>query len=74
MNASSSSLLMGLCSICGEPIFRHRTIHGRQITCEQLASIDQQLRESGSQSAGESTRAFVVVRGGRDRQSQGGLA
>jgi hypothetical protein len=74
MNASSSSLLMSLCSICGEPIFRHRTIDGRQITCEQLARIDQQLRESGSQASCEPARAFVVVRGGRDRQRQGGLA
>lgn len=43
----TSSLLLGICTPCGEPIFRHR-IGRRQITCESLRRLDQALKSSGA--------------------------
>lgn len=53
--ASPSTLLLGAC-VCGEPIFRHRTIDGRQIACAAVRRLDEALRANAQprrQSRGE---------------------
>lgn len=67
MMPSPSALLLGACSICGEPIFRHRLPNGRQISCAAGARIDQQLRQSGAQPPLQSERTLQVLCGGGDR-------
>ena len=47
---TTSSLLLGACIGCGEPIFRHRVPSGRQLSCERVRQIDQALQSSGRQS------------------------
>jgi len=66
----TSSLLLGACSICGELILRHRRPDGRQISCAELARIDEQLRQSGTQSAVQPIRQFQIISSGRDRDRQ----
>lgn len=63
---SSSSLLLGACTCCGEPIFRHR-LGRRQITCEQLRRLDQEFRQSGAESVHQAHGHFQIIPGGRDR-------
>lgn len=64
MTSHAVSLLHGLC-ICGEPIFRHRTINGRQLTCWQLRVLDRTL-EANAQPPDEAYRRFQILRGGGD--------
>lgn len=42
--------LLGLC-VCGHPVFRHRRLDGRQITCAQLREMDQALFQSGARAS-----------------------
>lgn len=69
----TTSLLLGAC-VCGEPMFRHRLPNGRQISCDQLRRIDEQLRQSSAQPVGEARgdrgdadRQFQIIAGGRER-------
>ncbi len=67
-----SSLLLGACVACGEPIFRHRLPNGRQISCDTLRRIDEALKASGSQPQ-QPARHFQIIDGRRDRDRQGGI-
>jgi hypothetical protein len=67
-----SPLLLGECVCCGEPIFRHRTITNRQISCEQLRQIDQAL-QSNNAPAKQAIGAPHVIRGDFDRARQEGV-
>ena len=64
-----SRLLLGTCSCCGEPVFRHRTVDNRQLSCADLARLDEQLRQSGAQSTLQPDRQFQVISGGRERHA-----
>lgn len=39
-----SPLLLGVCTPCGQPIYRHRLPNGRQITCAALRLLDEQFQ------------------------------
>lgn len=69
MTSSAVRILEGTC-VCGEPIFRHRTVKGRQLSCWQLRVLDQALK-ANAQPSGEPVGEFEVITGGRDRARQG---
>lgn len=61
---SSSALLLGACTGCGEPIFRHRLPNGRQISCQDVRLIDQRFQASTptpQQAKGDLERAARVL-------------
>lgn len=64
MTVAAASLLHGVC-ICGEPIVRHRTINGRQLTCWQLRVLDRTLK-ANAQPPDEAHPQFQILRGGSD--------
>lgn len=70
----TSSLLLGLCSICGEPIFRHRRVDRRQITCAELARLDQEFAQSGAQPARQPDRQVQVISRLGHSEREGGAA
>lgn len=59
---SSTTLLLGECSICGEPIFRHRLPNGRQISCAQVRRIDEALKANNQPAQQRVGPLHVVAR------------
>lgn len=67
-----SPLLLGICTPCGQPIYRHRLPSGRQITCEQLRQIDEAFQASGRDPEAIRRDFHIVTRDGDLGRKDGG--